>query len=732
MPENRRWPGLRLPEAGSHVRFVAALGLILSSMFAVGLLLENVVQQSFHKSYLALLNNMSDQGKGLVDSFVESQFRLLELYSRVPSVRQGTFTDIPAWLAEDATTPIIPKHLSIIDSRGRGTSSTGVIFRANDRKYFQGALALGRAIEGPIVSRIDGNKVVVLATMLPLFDRPAGVLSGALDLNQLRQLLVQIRGPANAGFSITFHEDASVLEANRAESVHDSESLQVTKTLNSINATLTVQVRLPDFMKPIRGVLWGAELLALVIAGLVWWMFFRGLVVRRNLFLEQKGIISALEWANEKIEELAYLDPVTDLPNRNMVVSRLSEAIERKTACRIIIVEIRDFALLSATHGLHIADKILRETSQRLKDVIPWGDGVFLGRIAETEFLVVIPDSQYRLGYIQELLELFGTPVATDSLQLHVAIQIGVCSLKEAGSIPDEVIRRTQSTLALARDKGPNQWAELVPEVIEQQTKRTRLQTAMPGAWERGEFEVHYQPQVSLKDHQVQGYEALLRWNSPELGKVNPAEFIPLAEESGFIVPLGQWVLLQGIRFALALQRKGGHGVVSVNVSPVQLLDRRFLDQVSAMIRASGLDPSMIGLEFTESLLIRGVDQILPLLEQLRATGVKLSLDDFGTGFSSLTSIKELPIDVLKLDKAFIDDLESDPKALNIARCLVDLAHQIGLSVVAEGVETPSQHDLLHALGCDSVQGFLTGSAKPDFAYVDVPVRHERDADEDQ
>jgi EAL domain-containing protein (putative c-di-GMP-specific phosphodiesterase class I) len=313
-------------------------------------------------------------------------------------------------------------------------------------------------------------------------------------------------------------------------------------------------------------------------------------------------------------------------------------------------------------------------------------------------------------------------PLGHDGLKLHVGVHVGACRLPEAGDTPDEVIRSAETAVWAAREKGQDEYSELTSDAVAHRLRRAQLQKLLPLGLDRGEFEVHYQPQVDIKTSRVIGYEGLLRWHCADLGPVSPMEFIPLAEETGFILPLGAWVLEQGLEFARTLTERGSEAIVSVNVSAVQFLHHGFLEDVERRIEASGVPHASIGLEITESTLIEGVARLRPSLMRIMERGVRVSLDDFGTGYSSLNYLKELPLHVLKIDKSFIDALGSDPRALPLIDGIIQIAHRLGLSVVAEGVESQQQFDALSGVGCDLVQGYLVGKPLPTRHYVTVAV----------
>jgi len=700
-------------KAEGRLRFLATLLVLLAASVVVGALIYQTTYDTLRRSYQQMLERNVDQGVFLLEEYLNNQYTLLSLYAAVPSVAEGRFSDLPGWLKEPGSGRGSPKRLAILDRRGRGVATTGARFEAGDRAYFLEALGGQRNIAGPVVSRIDNQSVVVVAEPVPGNHDEAAVLTASIDLKVFRDLLGSIRGLSGTDMmliSSTGTLATTVVEGAR-EPGPDEELLTATRTLGPVPWTLSARVRVADLMQPVRSVLLVVGVLVVVGALLILVFFLTGLRHRRDLDQAREDRTQALRDAYEQIRKLAYHDTVTRLPNRNLVMRRLTEAVQDSQNLRVIVVALARFRSLTTTFGMHFGDIILRETTRRLGTLL--GPNDFLGRLGGSEFILLLEEETHGPGTLDQILELFQPPMGREDLKLHVGVHIGACRLKTAGTNAEEIIKSAETALWASRERGPNEASELTQEAVEQRLRRAQLQKLLPAALERGEFQVHYQPQVNMQTGFIEGYEALLRWTSPELGPVSPVEFIPVAEETGFIVALGYWVLDQGILFAQDLAARGTPAVVSVNVSPVQFLHHNFLDEVHRKVEAAHLPPRSLGLEITESTLMEGIDQLRPSLGRIMASGVKVSLDDFGTGYSSLNYLKDLPLHVLKIDKSFIDALDTDERAFRLIECIIDLAHHLGLIVVAEGIETGRQHAVLAGVGCDLVQGFYTGRPRP-------------------
>ena len=706
-----RTDSLSVVNVGGRLRFFVTLLLILAGTVVVGYSINETIFDTLRKSHQQMLDRSVDQGVFLLESYLENQSTMLSLYASVPSVQAGRFSDLPAWLS-GADLRVGPKRLAILNASGRGLTTTGQTFDASDRVYFQLAKAGMRNVAGPVPSRVDGIAVVVVAEPIPGDHPGAAVLTASFDLGVFRGLLVPVQGFSGAELTLTGAGNHVLATTSQSASL-EGEILESRKSLATVPWTLTARVSLADFMHPVRVVTVVVGGLLLIGTALILAFFLVGFRHRRDLDQLREDRTRALKEAYDQIRTLAFHDSVTQLPNRNLVVRQLGDALKARRSAKVIVITLARFRSLTTTFGMRFGDQLLVDTATRLRTYLHDCEGSFLGKIGGSEFILLVDQAQCRPTILSDLMELFRTPMGEEDLRLHVNVHMGACSLQGAGNSPEEVIKSAETALWAAREKGPNEASELTEAAVEQRLRRAQLQKLLPEALERGELEVHYQPQVDVKTGLVAGYEALMRWTSPQLGAVGPAEFIPVAEETGFIVPLGYWILDQGIAFAHQLQERNTPAVVSVNASPVQFLHHDFLDEVGRRVEAAHLPARSLGLEITEGTLMEGIDQLRPNLGRIMAAGVKVSLDDFGTGYSSLNYLKELPLHVLKIDKGFIDAVVTDERAFHLIECIIDLAHHLGLVVVAEGVENQQQWELLAQIHCDQVQGYYTGRPRP-------------------
>jgi len=295
-----------------------------------------------------------------------------------------------------------------------------------------------------------------------------------------------------------------------------------------------------------------------------------------------------------------------------------------------------------------------------------------------------------------------------DGRSIHMSASVGITLYPGDGEIAGEILKNADNAMYAAKAAGRNCWRFYEPEMLKDAYEKIFLTNSLRHALERGELYLHYQPQIALESYEIVGFEALLRWNSPEYGMVSPVRFIPLAEQSGLILGIGEWVLGEACRFTRKLADLGRKNVhVAVNVSPRQLASEDFVGIVRRCLDETGIQPRQLEVEITENVLIDSLEDSIRKLDELSALGVRLSLDDFGTGFSSLTYLRNLPVGTLKIDKSFIDRILQDKVQEDFIRSIIDMAHALGLNVVAEGVETELQLEKLAQFECDGVQGYV-------------------------
>jgi diguanylate cyclase (GGDEF)-like protein/PAS domain S-box-containing protein len=417
--------------------------------------------------------------------------------------------------------------------------------------------------------------------------------------------------------------------------------------------------------------------------------------------------------AEERIHYLAYHDTLTGLPNRVLFEEHVTRAITQVETTlhplAVMFLSLDRFKKFNDTLGHIIGDQLLRRVAERLSASV--GDSDTLACFASDEFAFLLAevrdadDAAEKARRFQRVLE---APFEIDEQELYVTASIGIGLYPHDGVDAQGLLKNAGAALYRAKQQGGNNYQFYTPDMNERALKRLALENKLRSALERKEFRVYYQPQVSIGTGQIVGMEALVRWQHPEMGLVSPAEFIPLAEDTGLIAPIGEWVL----RSACA-QTKSWHDCgftslhVSVNLSPRQFQQPDLLLMIERQLKETGLDPSSLELEVTESSVMKNAESAISTLRELKKMGIKISIDDFGSGYSSLSYLKHLPIDVLKIDQSFVRDMTSDPKDAAIVMAIIQLAHSLQLKVNAEGVETEEQLRFLRLLRCDEMQGYL-------------------------
>ena len=430
--------------------------------------------------------------------------------------------------------------------------------------------------------------------------------------------------------------------------------------------------------------------------------------------------ISGRKAAEDEARYLAFYDALTQLPNRRLLVDRLQQVLVNGArsglTTAVLFVDLDNFKTLNDTRGHEVGDLLLKDVAQRLRSCVREQDTV--ARLGGDEFVVVLqnlssdaPEAAAQARTLGELiLAQLRQPYELAGHEHHFTASIGVTLLNHQRDSVDEVLKQADMAMYRAKDDGRNTLRFFDPDMQQAVNRRALLETELHNGLRRAQFLLLYQPQVDSQGR-VTGAEALVRWQHPVQGMVPPSEFIPLAEESGLILPLGQWVMETALRQQARWQQDPlfAHLSLAINVSARQFLQDDFVAQVLALVQQTGANPAQIKLELTESLLLANVDSVIATMRALKAHGLGFSLDDFGTGYSSLSYLKRLPLDQIKIDQGFVRDVLLDASDAAIARSIIALAGSLGLSVIAEGVETTAHHQFLLAHGCQAFQGYLFG-----------------------
>jgi len=417
--------------------------------------------------------------------------------------------------------------------------------------------------------------------------------------------------------------------------------------------------------------------------------------------------------ANEaRIAYLAHHDPLTGLPNRALMQDRLSQSLARahreRTMVGLLFLDLDRFKMINDSLGHHAGDRLLQQVAERVRTCVRDSDTIC--RQGGDEFIIVLndmPNTRAPARVAEKILGSLAEPFDVDTHRIGTSFSIGIAVYPNDGRDPESLMKNADTAMYHAKESGRNTFRFFTEAMNANALERLQLENALRQALERNELTLYYQPQVSLKDGMVVGAEALLRWQHPQRGFISPARFIPIAEESGLIVPIGRWVLREACRQARAWERQGLPPIMmAVNMSALQFRRDNVVAMVREVLDETGHEPDRVELELTESLLMENAGEVLSTIQQLKGLGVRLSIDDFGTGYSSLSYLKRFAVDRLKIDQSFVRDVPIDSDDAAIVRAIIQLGEALKLDVIAEGAETIAQVEFLRREGCAEAQGY--------------------------
>ncbi|MBE2886396.1 putative bifunctional diguanylate cyclase/phosphodiesterase [Geobacter anodireducens] len=428
------------------------------------------------------------------------------------------------------------------------------------------------------------------------------------------------------------------------------------------------------------------------------------------------GIMNDISDQRRYEEQLVYQanhDPLTGLPNRNLLQDRLGQALalessRRRNPIGVMFLDLDNFKKINDTLGHTVGDMLLKAVANRLRNCVRGGDTV--SRLGGDEYILILPNVKEMhdvTTVAKKLIGLFSTPFLLMGHELYITASIGIALFPSDGDTVDALLKNADAAMYHAKEQGKNNYQFYSEEMNTRVFERMALETSLHRAIRQQEFLLYYQPRVDLRTGRISGVEALVRWNHPEMGLVSPARFIPLAEETGLIVPIGEWVLRTACAQNKAWQEAGLPPLrMAVNLSARQFRQENLIQMVADVLAETGLDPRWLELELTESLLMERAEQSVSILRSLADMGIDIAVDDFGTGYSSLGYLKRFPITNLKIDQSFIRDIASDPDDAILVRTIITMAHGLGMKTVGEGVESLEQVDFLCRHGCEEVQGY--------------------------
>jgi diguanylate cyclase (GGDEF)-like protein/PAS domain S-box-containing protein len=423
--------------------------------------------------------------------------------------------------------------------------------------------------------------------------------------------------------------------------------------------------------------------------------------------------------AEERLSQLAHFDILTGLPNRALFLDRMRQAMtlarRHDRATGVMFLDLDRFKVTNDTLGHSAGDQLLKQVGERLSGCIREGDTV--GRFGGDEFGIVLADMRSpddaRL-VAQKILDAIQSPFELEGHEVFVTASVGISLYPGDSDDQTELMKNADAAMYRAKESGRNRYEFYSKEMNARSLQRLNLEGNLRRALERGEYLLHYQPKASLATREITGFEALLRWTAGGQKLVSPADFVPLLEDTGLIVPVGEWVIEAACRQLVTWREAGVQPVpIAINLSARQFRDKNLAATIERILRAHDVDPRLIEIELTESSLMVNTDEAVRTLSYLKSLGVRLSIDDFGTGYSSLAYLRRFPLDTLKIDRSFVNDVTTHADVANITRAVIGMSHNLGLKVVAEGVETEAQLAFLEAAGCGEMQGYFFSRPMP-------------------
>ena len=649
-----------------------------------------------NKMSQALLGLPSDQLLGCaIDSLATTPEDALFWMDAAAGGRDGLHTDTMIRHADGRMMWVARRVTHVPQAQGQGLWLIAMQDLTAQREHDEERETLLAELRATLESTADGILVTDLAGRMRSFNQRFAALWGIPEdlLNERNDEAVQawmrrsvIDGPAYA---------------MRLASVQESPLLQTSDNIRLIDGRVLERVSLPQWS--------------------------RGRPIGRVFSFRD---LSEKLAANQRIEELSHTDMLSGLPNRRALAERLdyAQAMARRETSPfgLLNVDLDRFKQINDTLGHSYGDRVLKEVALRLKESLREVDTV--ARLGGDEFALLIHQADARGAEhaARRVQEAMSRPFCFDTLSFTVTCSIGIALFPGDGNSAEELLASAERAMHWVKESGRSAFRFHQPRKDVDLLSRMRLDHAMRQALQEHEFRLHYQPQVALGTGEVIGAEALIRWRDPLRGEVPPSEFIPVAEESGFIVAIGNWVLQQAVQQAAQWRRQGLRIPVAVNVSALQFQQAQFVETVAQALRAADLSPSLLELELTESILLRDAEEALLRLQGLAELGVCMSIDDFGTGYSSLGYLKRFPIQRLKIDKSFVRGLPGDASDAGIVNAIIQMGRALNLKVIAEGVESEAQREFLQRCGCHEYQGYLFAPALEGRAFEERVMRQNK------
>ena len=454
------------------------------------------------------------------------------------------------------------------------------------------------------------------------------------------------------------------------------------------------------------------------------WVLIRGKCLRNKKGIATKVSgsitdISGQKAFEDKINKLKYYDILTGIPNRKLFINTLEEEInnaaDKEVKHAVLFIDLDNFKEINDTLGHNYGDELLKKVAISLKASLRQGD--LVSRVGGDEFFILMRnfvDYSVISNLCEKLLSSLNCEICIAGKQVYTSASIGITVFPDDGDETNILLKNADTAMYSAKYNGKAKYSYFNKNMSDIVVRRVEIEKGLRNALQNKEFEIYYQPQIDIINNKIKGFEALLRWNSAELGIISPAEFIPVAEKSGLIIPMGDWIIKTVFLQNNIWKSKGYlYDTIAINLSAVQLQNEEFEDNLKRIIIETNVNTKFVELEITESILMKDFEKSVKLLTEIRGLGIKIALDDFGTGYSSLSYLKQLPINTLKIDKSFIDNIVTNEREKAIVDGIIQLAQKIDLGVIAEGVETKEQIKLLQSMGCNQIQGYYFSKPLP-------------------
>jgi diguanylate cyclase (GGDEF)-like protein len=624
--------------------------------------------------------------------------------------------------------------LDVVDFDGR------VIFQSNKNipQYNQSSqLRLALAM-GEFSYKIDklSNNLVILSP-LKYYDTTQGALVITFNLQEI----IKRNTPSYDVIVMQiYHNNRTIFQTNKTKISYRFFSYQVDTSdtiLNDLDITVKIGIDNERFLKPLYDILIPLGLLSLffIVIGFIFAFVTAHTITQPILTLhkrikeasKEKDSLCSPLGTQDELEDLAIAfdertlslqyqaehDALTNLPNRVLFVDRLSQALKyakrQGNKLAVLFIDLDRFKEVNDSFGHIYGDKLLQVVSDKIESNIRQSDS--FARIGGDEFVMLVDnlkDENHIVEVIQKIMDIFQEPFLLEEHQFYITCSIGVAIYPYHGKNVEELMKNADTAMYKAKDDGRNTYHFYTDDMTKKAIERITLETQMRQALEENQFQVYLQPQVDMRSGDIIGMEALIRWTHPELGFITPDKFIPIAEDTGMIIDIDRWMMREAMKYFKSWNDKGFNvGILSLNLSMIQLNQKDFLDYVQVCIDESNLDVSSILFEITETQIMKNPEHSIITLNQLKEIGVQLAIDDFGTGHSSLSYIKRLPVDKIKIDQSFIRDIPDDINDIELTRTIITMSKSLNMNVLAEGVETKEQADFLVDNGCYEAQGYF-------------------------